>query len=89
MDDVIERENEMVSRNENLFLSYSKSIFSEGTGDAKELKEIGDLKMGQSPSGSTYNEVGEGMPFLQGNAEFGDKHPSHIKFTTAPNHRGE
>ena len=85
MDKVIDREIELVSRNENLFLSYSKSIFSEGTGDSKKLKEIGELKMGQSPSGSTYNEVGEGMPFLQGNAEFGDKHPSHIKFTTAPN----
>lgn len=84
MDEVIEREKELISRNENLFLSYSKSIFSEGTGDAKELKEIGELIMGQSPPGSTYNEEGEGMPFLQGNAEFGDKHPSHIKYTTAP-----
>lgn len=33
--------------------------------------------MGQSPDSSTVNEINSvGMPFLQGNAEFGDKHPS-------------
>lgn len=41
--------------------------------------------MGQSPAGNTYNENGIGMPFLQGNAEFGAKFPSFIKYTTAPN----
>ena len=41
--------------------------------------------MGQSPSGSTFNEDGKGIAFLQGNAEFGDNHPTHIKYTTAPN----
>lgn len=85
MDEVIEKEKELVSRNEKLFLSYSKSIFSRGIGSSKELKDIGKLIMGQSPSGSTYNENGEGTPFLQGNAEFGDRHPSHVKYTTAPN----
>lgn len=40
--------------------------------------------MGQSPSGTSYNENGEGTPFLQGNAEFGDIFPKHKKFTTEP-----
>ena len=85
MDEVIEGENEVLCKNEDLFLSYSKSIFSEGDGKEIELKNIGVLTMGQSPSGSTYNENGDGMSFLQGNAEFGEKHPTHIKYTTAPN----
>lgn len=85
MDEVIESEKEVLSLKGKLFLTYSKSIFSEGIGKQIELKNIGVLTMGQSPSGSTYNESGDGMPFLQGNAEFGDKHPTHIKFTNAPN----
>jgi type I restriction enzyme S subunit len=40
--------------------------------------------MGQSPSGTSYNENGNGTPFLQGNAEFGDTFPEHKKFTTEP-----
>ena len=31
--------------------------------------------MGQSPESSTYNENGEGLPFFQGNADFGEMHP--------------
>jgi type I restriction enzyme S subunit len=31
--------------------------------------------MGQSPSSSSYNQDGIGIPFFQGNADFGDIHP--------------
>jgi type I restriction enzyme S subunit len=48
------------------------------------LEESADINMGQSPSGTSYNENGEGTPFLQGNAEFGDTFPKHKKFTTEP-----
>ncbi|MCD6563249.1 MAG: restriction endonuclease subunit S, partial [Thermoproteales archaeon] len=37
----------------------------------KESKEI-DLIMGQSPPGKSYNKKGEGLPFIQGKAEFGN-----------------
>ena len=84
MDEVIERENEVLSLNEKLFLSYSKSIFSEGNGNQKDLMNLGVLTMGQSPAGCTYNKNGLGMPFLQGNAEFGVKNPTHMQHTTAP-----
>lgn len=40
--------------------------------------------MGQSPPGNTYNEAGEGKPFLQGKAEFGEVYPKNIKYTTDP-----
>lgn len=85
LDEVVEREISVLKSNDELFLSYSKSIFYESTGKEIELSNIGDLTMGQSPPGNTYNEVGDGMPFLQGNAEFGDKYPTFIKYTVAPN----
>lgn len=85
MDKVIEREKEVLKVNERLFLSYSKSIFSEEIGKEVELKNVGELIMGQSPPGKSYNENGHGLPFLQGNAEFGEMHPRYIKYTTAAN----
>ncbi|BCB95421.1 hypothetical protein JZK55_03430 [Dissulfurispira thermophila] len=47
-------------------------------------EEIADITMGQSPPGETYNTDGNGFPFLQGKAEFRDKHPKHVKYTTKP-----
>ena len=49
----------------------------------KESKEI-DLIMGQSPPGKSYNKKGEGFPFIQGKAEFGNMYPSPILWTTQP-----
>lgn len=85
MDEVIERNNEILRVNEKLFLAFSKSIFSDDMGKEVELKNVGELIMGQSPPGKSYNENGNGIPFLQGNAEFGEINPSHIKYTTAAN----
>ena len=48
------------------------------------LGEVANVVMGQSPPGSSYNERGKGLPFLQGKAEFGSLHPKHIKYTTIP-----
>ena len=48
------------------------------------LGEVANVVMGQSPPGSSYNEKGKGLPFLQGKAEFGSMHPKHIKYTTVP-----
>ncbi len=46
--------------------------------------EIADIQMGQSPSSSTYNAIGEGLPFYQGITEFGDKYPVKRMYTTKP-----
>jgi len=37
-----------------------------------ELKDVSDIIAGQSPSGEHYNDNGDGVPFYQGNANFGD-----------------
>lgn len=38
--------------------------------------------MGQSPPSECYNKDGNGIPFIQGNAEFGERHPNPVMFTT-------
>ncbi|MEG1581502.1 MAG: hypothetical protein RR386_09635, partial [Bacteroidaceae bacterium] len=42
----------------------------------KRLDEVCHLNMGQSPDSKSYNGNGEGLPFFQGNADFGEMHPS-------------
>lgn len=41
-----------------------------------KLEEICAINMGQSPDSSTYNEDGNGLPFFQGNADFGEIYPA-------------
>ena len=40
--------------------------------------------MGQSPSSDTYNTESEGLPFFQGNADFGKVHPTVRVYCNAP-----
>lgn len=35
------------------------------------LSDICEIIMGQSPSSDSYNVKGQGLPFFQGNADFG------------------
>jgi type I restriction enzyme S subunit len=55
----------------------------EGWARAK-LPEIATISMGQSPPGASYNESGEGLPFFQGKADFGDRHPRIRVWCTDP-----
>lgn len=48
------------------------------------LDEICEIIAGQSPSSDTYNDVGEGLPFYQGKADFGELHPRARKWCNAP-----
>ena len=48
------------------------------------LDEICLLNMGQSPDSSSYNEIGDGLPFFQGNADFGELHPKVRIWCNAP-----
>ena len=41
-----------------------------------QLEKICTINMGQSPDSSTYNEDGNGLPFFQGNADFGEIYPA-------------
>lgn len=48
------------------------------------LSDIAEITMGQSPSGSSYNEDGNGVVFYQGRAEFGSFFPRRRLYTTEP-----
>ena len=64
---------------QHMFIDNSRSNWTEGT-----LNDIADITMGQSPSGSSYNENGNGSIFFQGRAEFGFRFPSVRLYTTEP-----
>jgi len=49
-----------------------------------QLSGIANIIMGQSPDGSSYNEVGNGKIFYQGSTDFGIRFPSIRQYTTAP-----
>lgn len=48
------------------------------------LSDIATITMGQSPSGSSYNENKMGTLFFQGRAEFGYRYPKDRLYTTEP-----
>ncbi len=48
------------------------------------LGEIAEITMGQSPPSETYNTQKIGLPFFQGKAEFGEEHPTPVKWCSAP-----
>ena len=67
---------------------FIKEIFIQenklSTTKTRKICEIAQVTMGQSPPSSSYNEIGEGIPFYQGKAEFGKKYPQTKKWCTSP-----
>lgn len=53
------------------------------------LKEVCSIKMGQSPASDSYNDNGKGVPFFQGNADFGERYPVARKWCSAPLKKAE
>ena len=53
------------------------------------LAEACLLVMGQSPKSEYYNDIGEGLPFHQGVSDFGNRYPTHTKWTTVDNRVAE
>lgn len=50
----------------------------------KQLADYADVTMGQSPESDLCNTEGKGLPFLQGSAEFGRRHPESAIFCQPP-----
>ncbi|MDD7622281.1 MAG: restriction endonuclease subunit S [Candidatus Onthovivens sp.] len=48
------------------------------------LCDIATITMGQSPDSKSYNDDGNGIPFFQGKADFGDKYTKVAHWTTEP-----
>ncbi|TSA41345.1 MAG: restriction endonuclease subunit S [Methylococcaceae bacterium] len=68
---------------ETLFRQWFVVDAREDWGDGKLGDEF-DFTMGQSPSGNSFNDKGNGIPMFQGNADFGFRFPSERIFTTEP-----
>ena len=49
-----------------------------------KLGDVADITMGQSPDGKSLNDVGDGITFFQGRAEFGNRYPTKRLSTTEP-----
>ena len=49
-----------------------------------KLSEVCNITMGQSPDSSSYNQKSDGIPFFQGNADFGILYPTVRIWTTSP-----
>ena len=95
LDAIDEKINNNIAINDNLqqqamslyaemFLNSSDSNVTSGT-----LSDIAVITMGQSPSGSSYNEDGVGEVFYQGRAEVGFRFPKRRLFTTEPKRMAE
>ncbi len=55
----------------------------------KQLKDVCKINMGQSPESSSYNESGDGIPFFQGNADFGERYPVTRVWCNSPKKTAE
>jgi len=55
----------------------------------KQLGDLAEIMMGQSPKSKYYNEDGEGLPFHQGVTDFGDRFVTHRIYSTAQNRIAE
>lgn len=49
-----------------------------------KLGDVCDINMGQSPGSESYNEENDGIPFYQGNADFGQIHPNVRYYCNKP-----
>jgi type I restriction enzyme S subunit len=52
--------------------------------DVVQLSTVCQIDMGSAPKGSTYVEIGKGVPLLAGAADYGDIYPLPKKATTEP-----
>lgn len=92
IDDKIELNNKINDNLEQQAMALYASMFLNNPAlvtTAGTLKDIADITMGQSPSGSSYNEDGNGEVFYQGRAEFGYRFPTRRLYTTEPKRMAE
>lgn len=80
--------NEKINKNleEQAKAIYQKMFIDNPDNDWNEgsLSDIANITMGQSPSGSSYNDDGIGTVFFQGRTEFGFRFPTIRLYTTNP-----
>lgn len=85
VDEAIRKVDEAIAKTERFKKGLMQKLLTKG-GEVVRLgdERIADLIMGQSPPSSTYNNKGIGIPFLQGNAEFGEMYPKPVLSCSQP-----
>lgn len=85
---IIDKKIELNNRLNDYLTAIAMTLFNKECPQTNEpnaiLSDIAEITMGQSPSGSSYNENGEGKVFYQGRAEFGPFFPHRRLYTTEP-----
>ena len=93
---ILDKINNLIEKNKKRIIYLEelvKSRFIEMFGDPirnekgweeSYLKNLSVIIMGQSPPSNSYNNIGKGLPFYQGNIDFGDKYPKLNKFCSEP-----
>lgn len=86
LDDKIELNRKMNKTLENMAQAIFKSWFVDTEENFKQDKLVDDfnITMGQSPSGDTYNEDKNGLPFYQGSRDFTYRYPSLRIWCSSP-----
>lgn len=88
LDDKIELNNKINNNLEKQAMAVYQQMFVNNPSSSEwnqgTLSDIADITMGQSPSGSSYNEKSIGTIFFQGRAEFGFRFPTVRLFTIEP-----
>lgn len=72
------------TRTERLCGALASAFFADVTTQEQRLSDVATVIMGQSPPGSTYNDVGDGLPFYQGRRDFGYHFPSERVWCSSP-----
>jgi type I restriction enzyme S subunit len=60
-----------------------------GAWEVKSLGDLAEIVMGQSPSSSNYNSIGNGLPLIQGNADIANRWAIKRTYTTQITKRGK
>ena len=75
--DILDNLENIIEKNQNYLIhlrELTKSLFTKfnKNGVEKQLNDVADIIMGQSPLSQSYNKDKKGLPFYQGKTEFSD-----------------
>jgi type I restriction enzyme S subunit len=88
VDAAIEQTDAIIAQTERMKKGLMQYVFiteaAKKNWEITNLSKLAQIEMGQSPPGSTYNEIGDGMPLINGPTEFGRSYPKPIQWTTSP-----
>ncbi len=83
IDDEIQKTDEIISTTEKLKRGLMQKIFIDRKDwDSSNLDDVATIIMGQSPSSKNYNDVDDGIPLVQGNADIKNR-KSIKRFSTS------